>query len=132
MAKKVINWGIIGCGNVCEIKSGPAFKLVEGSSLQAVMRRNKQKAKDFAERHNVPEYFGNAQKLINNPKVDAIYIATPPNTHAEFSIEALKARKPVYVEKPMALTFDECKRMIGASEKYNVPLFVAYYSRFFP
>jgi len=132
MNEKVINWGIIGCGNVCEVKSGPAFQLVEGSLLQAVMRRNKEKAKDFAQRHKVPIFYSDANKLIQNPNIDAIYIATPPNTHAYLTIEALKAGKPVYVEKPMALNFNECQQMIEASEKFQVPLFVAYYRRFFP
>ena len=120
MSKKIINWGIIGCGNVCEVKSGPAFQLVENSALYAVMRRNKEKAQDFAQRHSVPNYYSSAHELIQNSKIDAVYIATPPNTHAYYTIKALKAGKPVYVEKPMALNYKECKQMIEASEKYDV------------
>lgn len=130
--KESINWGIIGCGNVCEVKSGPAFQLAEGSQLIAVMRRNAEKAKDFAERHSVSKYYSNAEELINDPAVNAIYIATPPSTHAFYTLKALKAGKPVYVEKPMALNFNECQTMIEASEKYKQPVFVAYYRRFFP
>jgi 1,5-anhydro-D-fructose reductase (1,5-anhydro-D-mannitol-forming) len=132
MNTKIINWGIIGCGDVCEVKSGPGFQLAKGSQLVAVMRRNAEKAKDFAERHSVSRYYSNAEELINDPTVNAIYIATPPSTHAFYTIESLKAGKPVYVEKPMALTFKECQTMISASEKYNLPVFVAYYRRFFP
>lgn len=129
---KTINWGIIGCGDVCEVKSGPAFYKVKDSNLTAVMRRNADKAKDFAERHGVEKYYSKAKDLILDSDVNAIYIATPPNTHAQYAIDAMKAGKPVYVEKPMALNYKECKKMISASEKLNVPLFVAYYRRAFP
>lgn len=132
MDKKIINWGIIGCGDVCEVKSGPGFQLAEGSSLNAVMRRNKGKAKDFAHRHKVPKYYADADELINDAEIDAVYIATPPSTHAKYAIDAMKAGKPVYVEKPMALNYFESKTMIEASEKFNTTIFVAYYRRFFP
>jgi 1,5-anhydro-D-fructose reductase (1,5-anhydro-D-mannitol-forming) len=118
--KNVISWGIIGCGDVCEVKSGPAFQLVEGSQLHAVMRRNAEKAKDFAERHQVSTYYSDAEKLISDPEIDAIYVATPPSSHAYYTIEALKAGKPVYVEKPMALSYEECQTIISASEKYKI------------
>jgi predicted dehydrogenase len=100
-----VRWGIIGVGNVTENKSGPAFYKVENSQLVAVMRRNAEKAADYATRHHVPKWYSNATDLINDPKVDAIYIATPPNTHAKYAIEAMRARKPVYVEKPMAKNY---------------------------
>lgn len=129
---KKINWGIIGCGDVCEVKSGPAFKIVEDSFLQAVMRRDPEKVKEFAQRHGVESYYTNADDIIYNQEVDAIYIATPPSTHAPYAIKALQAGKPVYVEKPMALNYNECNEMIKVSEDTGVPLFVAYYRRFFP
>ncbi len=129
---KKIKWGIIGCGNVTEEKSGPAFNKVEGSKLVAVMRRDAKKAKDYAKRHNVSKWYTDASELINNKDINAVYVATPPDTHAYYSIEALKAGKPVYVEKPMARTYQECKKMVEASKKYNTPLFVAYYRRSLP
>jgi predicted dehydrogenase len=67
--------------------------------------------------------------LINDPEVDAVYVATPPDSHAKYAIEAMLAGKPVYVEKPMARTFAECKEMLKVSEETGVPLFVAYYRR---
>jgi predicted dehydrogenase len=129
---KNINWGIIGCGDVCEVKSGPAFKLIENSDLIAVMRRDAAKAADFANRHKVEKWFTDANELIHCKEVQAIYIATPPNTHAQYTIKALEAGKPVYVEKPMALNYTECLKMIETSEKTGIPLFVAYYRRAFP
>jgi predicted dehydrogenase len=126
------HWGIIGCGNVTELKSGPAFNKVEHSRLVAVMRRNAALAQDYAERHHVPKFYSDASQLINDPEVNAVYIATPPDTHASYAIAAMKAGKPVYVEKPMARNYQECQEMIRVSEETGMPLFVAYYRRTLP
>ena len=127
-----VRWGIIGCGNVTEVKSGPAFNKVANSELVAVMRRNGELARDYAERHQVPKWYDDAEKLINDPEVDAIYIATPPAFHKEYTLKAAAAGKPVYVEKPMAVNYEECLEMIHACESANVPLYVAYYRRALP
>jgi len=127
-----INWGMIGCGDVTEVKSGPAFNKIAGSKLVAVMRRDTEKAKDYARHHGVPKWYDDADKLIHEPEVNAIYVATPPDSHAAYAIKAAEAGKPVYVEKPMARTFAECQKMIAACEQAGVPLFVAYYRRRLP
>ena len=124
-----IRWGIIGCGDVTEVKSGPGFQQATGSSLVAVMRRNGEKAADYAQRHHVPHHFNDADDLINHPEVDAVYIATPPGRHLEYALKVCKAGKPAYVEKPMARTETECAQMVDTFEKAGVPLFVAYYRR---
>lgn len=124
-----INWGIIGCGDVTEVKSGPAFNKVKNSSLVAVMRRDAAKAKDYAHRHGVPKWYADANALINDPDVNAIYIATPPSTHEEYTIAALNAEKPVYVEKPMAVNARSARRMMDAAQENNVKLAVAHYRR---
>lgn len=129
---KQINWGIIGAGDVTEVKSGPAFNKVKGSRLVAVMRRDAQKAADYARRHGVPVWYSDANQLIHDPQINAIYVATPPSSHAEYTKMAAAAGKPVYVEKPMAMRYEECQQMIQACEQANVPLFVAYYRRCLP
>ena len=126
---KSINWGIIGCGDVTEIKSGPAFNKVGQSKLVAVMRRNAEKARDYASRHNVPKWYDDANKLINDPEVNAIYVATPPLSHEEYTIAALRAGKPVYVEKPMAVNADAGVRMMNAANENDLKLTVAHYRR---
>ncbi len=128
----MINWGIIGCGNVTEVKSGPAFSKVKDSRLVAVMRRNADLAKDYARRHKVPKYYSDASALINDKEVTAVYIATPPGSHAEYALETIRAGKPVYIEKPMAVNFDECRKINEEAEKFKVPVFVAYYRRALP
>ncbi len=127
-----VKWGIIGCGDVTEIKSGPAFQKVDHSELIAVMRRNGEKAADYAKRHHVSRWYDDADKLIHDPDVNAIYIATPPSTHAAYAIKSMKAGKPTYVEKPMAMNADECQQMIDVSKETGVPLYVAYYRRALP
>ena len=129
---RTIRWGIIGCGDVCEMKSGPAFQKATHSALAAVMRRDGAKAADFARRHGVPRWYDDAEKLISDPEVDAVYVATPPDAHAAYTLMAARAGKPVYVEKPMARNHGECLAMIEACRSAGVPLFVAYYRRALP
>jgi predicted dehydrogenase len=124
-----INWGIIGCGDVTEMKSGPAFNKVANSSLLAVMRRDAGKAADYARRHNVPKWYSDADKLINDPDINAIYIATPPSSHEEYTIAAINAGKPVYVEKPMSVDAASSVRMSNYSRDKNIKLVVAHYRR---
>ncbi|MDF9796669.1 1,5-anhydro-D-fructose reductase (1,5-anhydro-D-mannitol-forming) [Catalinimonas alkaloidigena] len=129
---KQINWGIIGVGDVAELKSGPAFQKAEGSNLLAVMRRNAEKAKDFADRHQVPHWYDDAEKLIANPEINAIYVATPPSSHEGYAIQALRAGKDVYLEKPMAPSLAACDRIIEEVEKSGKKLSVAHYRRALP
>lgn len=129
MTYNKVRWGIIGCGDVTEKKSGPAFQKVNNSELVAVMRRTGELAKDYAERHGVAKWYDDANALINDPDVDAVYIATPPGSHKDYTLMAAAAGKPVYVEKPMARTFNECNEMVAACEEAGVPLYVAYYRR---
>jgi len=127
-----IRWGIIGCGNVTEVKSGPGFQKADGSSLVAVMRRDRGKAEDYARRHGVPRVHDNAEALIQDPEVDAVYVATPPSSHLDLALRVAAARKPCLVEKPMAMTHAECVRMNDAFRAASVPLYVAYYRRALP
>lgn len=126
---KKISWGIIGCGDVTEVKSGPAFNKVKDSELVAVMRRNEAKAKDYADRHNVPKWYTDANDLINDPGINAVYIATPPSSHEAYTIAALQAGKSVYVEKPMTVDAASATNMMKASAEKNGKLVVAHYRR---
>ncbi len=129
---KKIRWGIIGCGDVTEVKSGPGFQKAIGSELTAVMRRNGALAEDYARRHHVPKWYDDAAALIADADVDAVYIATPPSSHREYALAAARAGKPVYIEKPMAVSYAECLEIITACEDAKVPLFTAFYRRALP
>lgn len=130
--RKTIRWGIIGCGAVCEVKSGPGFRKATDSALVAVMRRDRGAAADFAYRHGVANFYDDASKLLANTLVDAVYIATPPSSHLRYTLMAAAAGKAVYVEKPMAMNAEECRAMIDACTAARVPLFVAFYRRALP
>lgn len=127
-----MRWGVLGVGDVCEVKSAPAMNIVDDSRLVAVMRRDARRAEDYARRHRVPKWYADAKALINDPEVNAIYIATPPNAHRDLTLQAAAAGKPVYVEKPMARTHRECEDMMEACTDAGVPLYVAYYRRTLP
>ncbi|GAA6528306.1 MAG: Gfo/Idh/MocA family oxidoreductase [Prevotella sp.] len=129
---KEISWGFIGCGEVTEKKSGPAFNAVQGSHVEAVMCRSEVQVRSYAERHHIPKWYTDAQELIDDPAVNAIYIATPPSCHATYAIMAMRAGKPCYVEKPLAARYADCIRVNRISEKTGVPCFVAYYRRYLP
>jgi 1,5-anhydro-D-fructose reductase (1,5-anhydro-D-mannitol-forming) len=132
LEERAIRWGMIGCGAVTEVKSGPAFQQARGSQLVAVMRRDGARAADYARRHNVPRWYNDAAALIEDPEVDAVYVATPPSSHLEYARLVAQAGKPVYVEKPMGRSYAECQKMIAACQQASVPLFVAYYRRALP
>ncbi len=129
---KEISWGFIGCGEVTEKKSGPAFNKIPGSHIEAVMSRNPEKAHSYAERHKIGKWYTDPIELIEDPAVNAIYIATPPSSHVTYAIMSMKAGKPVYVEKPLAASYDDCIRINHTSKETSVPCFVAYYRRYLP
>lgn len=129
---KIITWGIIGCGDVTEIKSGPAFNKVDQSQLIAVMRRDAAKAADYAKRHHVSKWYSNADDLINDTSINAVYVATPPKFHEQYAIQALQAGKMVYVEKPVTTDVASCKRMMDCVQQTKGKLAVAHYRRALP
>ena len=128
----MIKWGIIGAGDVAEVKSGPAFNKIDDSHLLIVMRRNADKAADFAKRHNVPQWTNKIEDIIHNDNINAVYIATPPASHKDLAIAALKAGKNVYLEKPMGLNVDECLKIIDAQYQSGMKLSIAHYRRALP
>lgn len=129
---KTYNWGILGAGDVTEIKSGPAYKHTENFKVKAVMRRNAEKAKDYAQRHNIEKFYSNADALIQDVEIDAIYIATPPDTHLYYALKVAEAGKICCIEKPMAPSYADCVAIDEAFAAKNIPLYVAYYRRSLP
>ena len=132
MTVETVRWGMIGCGDVAEVKAGPGLQQASGSTLVAVMRRDQAKARDFAARHGVARVHATAADLAADPDVDAVYIATPPSTHCELALLVARAGKPCLVEKPMAVSLRECQLMVDAFDAAGCPLWVAYYRRALP
>ena len=129
---KPMRWGIIGCGAVTEVKSGPPYQQTKDFQLIAVMRRDEEKAEDYAKRHGVPKFYSKAEDLIGDPEVDAVYIATPPDTHKHYALMVAEAGKPCCVEKPMAPSYADSLEIYNVFSERKLPLFVAYYRRSLP
>lgn len=129
---KTVHWGILGCGKVCEKKAGPALYGVDHSSLVAVMRRDAEKARDFAARHAVPRWYADQDKLLADSEVEYVYVATPDAAHHAGTLAALRAGKHVLVEKAMASNTQQCDEMIAEARERNLILAVAYYRRGYP
>jgi predicted dehydrogenase len=127
-----VKWGLIGCGDVTEKKSAPAFSKVPGSNLVAVMRRNAAKAADYASRHKVARWYDDAENLLNDPEINAVYIATPPSSHLDYALRALQRGLNVYVEKPVTLNAAEARTIADAVKKSKRKLCVAHYRRSLP
>jgi predicted dehydrogenase len=129
---KPIRWGIIGCGDVTEVKSGPAYQKTEGFEVAAVMRRDEAKLKDYAQRHGIKKYYTQAEALIQDQDIDAVYIATPPDSHMYYALKVAEAGKPCCIEKPLAPSYQESAKIYQAFYQNDLPLFVAYYRRSLP
>lgn len=127
-----MNWGFIGCGSVTEIKSGPAYQKTEGFNVYGVMRRDIDKLKDYAKRHNINHIYTNADDLIKDPNIDAVYIATPPDSHKHYALKVAEAGKPCCIEKPLSPNYKDSLTICEAFQKQNIPLFIAYYRRSLP
>lgn len=124
-----INWGVIGTGDVMEIKSGPGLYKAENSSLRAVFNRTPAKAQDYARRHGVSKVHDSAEALIADDEVDVVYIATPPVSHKHYALMALEAGKIPYIEKPLAINHTEALEIQSLASKRNLPVYVAFYRR---
>ncbi|MDX1694024.1 MAG: Gfo/Idh/MocA family oxidoreductase [Ketobacteraceae bacterium] len=129
---KTMKWGMIGCGSVTELKSGPAYQKVDGIELHGVWSRTSDKAVDYARRHGVPETFPSAEALIASPDIDGVYVATPPDTHEYYALKVAEAGKPCCVEKPLAHHYESAKAIVDSFHSKDLPLFVAYYRRSLP
>lgn len=130
--QNIIKWGFIGCGEAVERRALPAFAQLEDSRIVAVMSLHQARARAFAEKHGIERWYADAQNLVTDPDIDAVYIATPPSTHATYAIMALQAGKAVYVEKPLAIHYDDCLRINRVAASCNLPCFVSYYRRYLP
>lgn len=130
--EKPLRWGVIGCGGVAEQKSVPAYQNTLGFRVDMVMRRNAEKAEDYAKRHNIQNWTAKAKEVIFNPEIDAVYIATPPDSHKEYALMAAEAGKLCCVEKPMAPNYQDSLAIYNAFKEKSLPLFVAYYRRSLP
>ena len=129
---QTIRWGIIGTGDVAEKKGGPPLYLLPGSSLVAVMSRNEERVRGFAQRHDVSSWYTDVDRMLDEAGLDAVYIATPPDVHLPLTQKAATRGIHVLLEKPMAHSVAECESINRVVQDTSIQLIVAYYRRFFP
>lgn len=127
-----VKWAIIGAGDIVRKRVAPAMLHSDLCDLVAVSRGRADLAAQFAAELGIERAYADADSLLADSDVEAVYIASPVFLHAEHAVAAARAGKHVLVEKPMAMDAAECERMIDAAESAGVKLGVAYYRRFYP
>lgn len=128
-----VRWGIIGCGDVAEKKSGPALYRTANSQLVAVMRRDAAQAEGFARRHGVPRWYSDVAGILSDEDVDAVYIASPHDLHLEHVGRTVTAGKRIILcEKPLGISSTQAQACVELCRQQGVSLTVAYYRRYWP
>jgi len=129
---KQLGWGLIGCGDIARKRVAPALRDLENCDFVAVSRERAELAESFAREFGARKHYAAWQDILNDKEVQAVYLATPVDLHAEQTVHAAEAGKHVLCEKPMAMNVAECSRMIAAARACNVKLGIAYYRHFYP
>ncbi len=125
-------WGLTGCGDIAEKRVVKAIQDSANAKLVGCVRRNAERLAEFQSRHAIPKGYPNYRDLVNDPELDAVYVATPVWLHCSQTTKAAEKGKHVLCEKPMAMNPQECRRMMDACRSNGVKLGVAYYRRFYP
>ena len=126
---KNIVWGMIGCGDVTEVKNGPGLYLAKNSILKAVTNRTIEKANDWVTRHQHGMVYKDVEAILNDPEIDIVYIATTPDMHAEYAIKCAQAGKHCLIEKPLALSYEEGLKIKETFDAAGKNAYVAFYRR---
>jgi len=127
-----IGWGIVGIGTHADHEMAPALNQSANTRLVAVCSRDIQRARGFAAKHGVVQAYDSLDKMLQDPELDVVYIATPNNLHVQQAVEVAEAGKHILCEKPMALTVADCESMLQACNKNKVKLGVCYQHRYHP
>lgn len=126
---KQITWGMIGCGDVTEIKNGPGLYLAKNSCLKGITNRTISKADDWVKRHNHGIVYQSVDDLLADEEIDIVYIAVTPDKHMEFALACAKAGKHCLIEKPLAMDYKQGIEIKKAFDEVGKKAFVAFYRR---
>ena len=126
-----LRWGVIGTGGIAEVFAAD-LALTDSGRVVAVGSRELERADAFALRHGVPNRHGSYESLVADAEVDAVYVATPhPMHHADAEL-ALRAGKPVLVEKPFTVTAAQARELVALARERGLFLMEAMWTRFLP
>lgn len=132
MSQKSLRVGIVGCGQVAQESHIPALRRSKGAEIAAVCDKNEELARRVARKVGINRYYSDFTKMLGTEELNVITICTPPRVHPSLSIQAAEAGCHVLVEKPMALTVEECDRMVTAAKNNRVSLGVVHNELFKP
>lgn len=125
-------WGILGTAKIARESLIPGLRDSNSSKLAAIASRSKEKAKDFAEKFNVPKSYGSYEELLNDDQLEFVYIPLPNHVHTEWSIKAARAGKHVLCEKPLGTSAKEVEEAFEAAKQEGVKLMEGFMYRFHP
>ena len=135
-AGKKLGWAIVGLSRLSQRNIGPALQKTKHSRLAGIVTGTPEKAKAWQEKYDIPDSgvydYDNFDEILDNPDIDVVYVVLPNSMHLDFAVRAAKAGKHVYMEKPMAISSEECRTMIAACEEADVKLGMAYRLQFEP
>lgn len=131
MKSNKIKWGIVGLGNIAR-QFATELQLIESAEIYAVASRSLDKAQEFSKDFQCPKAYGSYLEIFQDDQVDIVYIATPHDSHAELSIQALENGKNVLCEKPLALHYKDVEQMIATAKRRNKFFMEAFWTRFNP
>ncbi|MDD3347164.1 Gfo/Idh/MocA family oxidoreductase [Oscillibacter sp.] len=129
MTDDMVRWGMIGCGDVTEEKNGPGLYRASHSTLAGVANRTEARAEDWVKRHGAGKVYDSAEALLADPQIDIVYVATTPNCHKKYAIACAEAGKHCYLEKPIALSYEEAEEIREAFQASGTKIYVAHYRR---
>ncbi|MBC8101374.1 MAG: Gfo/Idh/MocA family oxidoreductase [Cytophagales bacterium] len=130
--ERPVRWGVLGCARVFERRMVPAFSAAAGSTLAAIASRSLEKAALMATRHGIPHAYGSYEALLEDPRIDAVYIPLPNDLHREWTLRALAAGKHVLCDKPAALSYADAAQMANAARQAGLRLQEGFMYRHHP
>ena len=123
---KQVKWGVLGTADIARGATIPGMQQAEHCELYAIAGRKAEKAADYQRAFGFQKAYGSYDELLDDPEVEAVYIPLPNDLHCEWTVKALKARKHVLCEKPMAVSEAQAAEMFRTAEENGVYLMEAY------
>ena len=132
MSDSKLRWGVLSTAGIGRAAVNPAIQASRNGTLVAVASRDARRARDFAKKWEIPSHFGSYDALLHSDVIDAVYIPLPNALHRDWTIQAAENGKHVLCEKPLAMSYVECREMEAAAAANGVQLMEAFMYRFHP
>jgi predicted dehydrogenase len=127
-----LNWAIMGCGRISDIRVAPGLKSSRINKPAAIVSRDSVRAAEFATKHGADSHYISLDSALADPTIDVVYVGTPNALHAKPTIASCRAGKHVFCDKPMALSIEDCVAMICAAKECGAKLGIGFNNRYNP